>query len=267
VAKAKTEAEYQEWIKEVAAKVPDEQKASFEAIVGSVGMDLFGGHLREKEFHRRLNEVADERRELESQRAAFAQDVNSMDSWFNEEAPKNQRLIAERDRLKTEATLLRERLETLGLEEEPTPRVKSARSDDTSAIEKEIQALKHRITAMDQALPAMLGDYGVALLEAQKEGVNVDPRQMIAISMERSVPLPQAYQMLTYEERSKRQEKAQEEALAKAREDGRREALSQRGSPEFMKPSGPTVTQLLQKPLTSEDRINEAVAMYRETAR
>lgn len=265
MAKAKTEAEYQEWVKETSAKIPDEFRAGFDALTGSsVGMELFGGHLREKEFHRRLNEVHSERQALESQRQAFAQDVAAMDEWFQAESPKNQKLLAEREALRAEAEAMRERLAGLGLEEDTPPRVKSARTTEDGDLRKEIQALRQHISAMDQALPAMLGDYGMILRQAAKEDIEVDPRQVVALSLQRSVPLPQAYDMLTSEERTKRQEKAQEEALSKAREEGRREALSQRGSPERMTPASAAVLDGFRdaKPTNSVDRVRDAVAEF-----
>lgn len=268
MAKAKTEAEYQEWVKEVAAKIPDEHRAGFEALTGTpVGMELFGGHLREKEFHRRLNEVHSERQALEAQRQTFANDVAAMDEWFQEESPKNQRLIAERDRLKAEAAAMKERLSELGLEEE-APRVKSAKSDNDEDLRREIQNLRQHLAAVDQALPAMLGDYGMILRTAQKEGIDVDPRQVVALSMQRSVPLTQAFDMLTAEERQKRAEKEREEALSKAREEGRREALSQRGSPEYMRPASAAVLEGIanSKPTTQMDRVKGAVQEYYEVA-
>lgn len=263
----KTEAEYQEWVKEVSAKVPEEHKANFDALIGTpFGTELFEGSLRTKEFHRRMNEVHDEKTALAAQRQAFAQDVNSMDQWFQEEAPKNQRLLAERDKLRAEATAARERLAELGLEEE-APKVRSARSSDEDGLQKEIQGLKQRLAMMDQALPSMLGDLGLSLRQAQKDGFDVDPRQMIALSMEKSVPLPQAYDMLTYEKRQERDSKEREEAIAKAREEGKREALSQRGSPDYMKPAGPSILDAIAKPMSSVERIDAAVNTYLTTAR
>lgn len=269
MAKAKTEAEYQEWVKEVSAKVPDEFKAGFDALTGSpVGMELFGGHLREKEFHRRLNEVHSERSALESQRQAFSQDVASMDEWFNEESPKNQRLMAERDKLRAEVAATRGRLNELGLEED-TPKVKSAGATTDEAVQREIQALKQRIQMMDQALPAMLADYGTVLRQNIQENSSVDPREVIAFSLKNSVPLPQAWDSLTYDERTKRAEKVQEDALVKAKEEGRREALSQRGSPDYLRPAGPSVIDTIQnsKPTLSQDRVAASVAEYYEIAR
>lgn len=265
MAKAKTEAEYQEWIKEVSAKVPDEHKGAFEAITNSVGMDLFGGHLRQSEFHRRLNELHQEKAELAAQQAEYEARVNSMDAWYQDEAPKNQRLIAERDKLRAEVEASRERLAALGLEEEPT-KVTAARRSDEGGLSQEIQALKAHIVAMDRALPQMLADYGTTLRDGLKNGYEFDPRQLIAVSMERSVPIQQAYEMVTFEERQKRFEKEREEAIEKAREDGRREALSQRGSPEYMKRSGPSILDTISKPQTQRERVEGAVAEYLQTA-
>ncbi len=268
MAKAKTEAEYQEWVKEVAAKVPDEQKAAFDSFMtGSIGMELFGGHLRQSEFHRRLTEVHTEKQALEAQRASFAQDVSSMDEWFQAESPKNQRLVAERDKLRAEAESMRERLVELGLEE-AAPKVKPARVADEPDVRREIQALQQRIAMMDQALPAMLADYGTVMKSALKDDLEFDPKQLIALSMEKSVPLPQAMEMLTAKERGERAQKANEAAIEKAREEGRREALSQRGSPDYMKRSGPTVLDAIKegKPSNSQDRVDASVQMYYDTA-
>lgn len=270
----KSEAEYQEWIKEVESKLSDEKKANFKALVDDpAGKEIFGGHMREKFFYQSLNDVTAQKREVEQERAKVAQDVAALQAWLSEEGPKNERLIAERDSLKRENAAALERLEELGGAEDfsnlSEGKRKRASDGDVEALRKEIQALRFQQAMIDQALPAMLGDYGVVLREAAKENLDVDPRALVAYSTQKSVTLPEALKVLTADQREKREQERFAKEIEKAKEEGRREALSSRGSPEAMRPSGPTVIDNLQKSsdMNGQQRVNSAVQHYLEISR
>jgi len=210
---AKSEAEYQEWVKELRSKLPeDKRRLTFDAILDAPeGKEVFGGHMAEKEFYRRLNKVTDEQRAAEQaalmlagERAQFQQDVAAIDAWYQNEKPKNRRLMAERSALQAEVEHYQERLRDLGLEDEVrrTPSVeanKVLKSD--SELREEIDRLKaevrQQINQMDQATVRVLADYGAVLTKLQKDGFDVDPRKLIEHSTTKRVDLFRAYEDLT----------------------------------------------------------------------
>lgn len=264
MAKKKTEKEYQEWIEDVMGKMPEELQPHLKQIAESpVGMELFGGHLREQEFHRRLSEINEarkavdtERQALETGRTSLANDVARVESWVKTEVPKFNKMRAERDALKAQLA------EFLG--EEPTPGglVKTNNTESNDELMNEVQRLRQQVAYFDATVPAVLADFGTVLYQAQKDGFEIDPRQLIDHSMQKTGSLTRSFEELTADQRKAREEKRYKDEIEKAKEEARREILSQSPTPDRFRLPGPTPAELRPAPKTQDERVGAAVAEW-----
>jgi hypothetical protein len=92
-------------------------------------------------------------------------------------------------------------------------------------------------------------------IDATKNGFEVDPREIMKLSLQHGVAPWKAYEHLTAAERSKRYEKSRDDEKQKWIEEGRREAISSgNGSPDHINPSGPSVVDYLQEDHADTDR-------------
>jgi hypothetical protein len=256
--KQKVEAEYQAWLKEVESKLDDTAKSAWQTLTGSpVAQELFGGHLREADYYRKLNDVTEQKRaaeaeksRLEQEKAALDRDVQSVDEWFKREQPKNQRLVAEREALAARLNAAEERLKQYGLEDElpEAPRVQAngRGRDSEDELRQEIDALRRQVTQYDRALPTILADYGQVMTKIAKEGYDVDPAKIIEYTTTNGVKLTQAYDHLVADQRKAKEATERAEELDKVREEARREALSKLPSPgAAFRPIGPSIQEVV----------------------
>ncbi len=259
----KKDEQYKAWVAEVESNLDEAQKANFRAIVDSpAGEKVFAGHLREADYYRRLNEQNAEQRKLEQERAQLYQ-------WYEAEAPKNQKLIQERENLARELENTRKKALEFGLEDDDLGTPKAVRDAvQREELEKVKEEWAKKYQLFDKALPHLLGNLSDIAYKSMKENMDVSPSQVIKYSMDNNVDPVRAYDALTYEERERRATKAREEELTKAREQGRREALSKFPSPDNIRPNGPSIIDTLRAgataPSTSRDRVSAAVAEFME---
>lgn len=226
---AKDKATYDDWVNEVKSKLPNELKEHFDAIANhTAGQTVFGGYQTEKEFYRRLNDLKDQERALEQKEAEWQ-------TWFQGEAPKNERLIAERDALKVQLDRLKE---AAGLGDEDSPDPKVVMPDK---FREEIDGLKQQLQFLDQALPKLLKDHGEVLDKVIKEKWDVKPGDVIDLALSKRVALTDAFNELTAPQRVEREKAELERIKTEAREEGRREALKKVSTPDNLRPNGPTI--------------------------
>ena len=218
-----------------------EQEALQQWLALPIAREVFRGSIGQKELYRRMNEVAKQRQELEE--------------WYEQEAPKNEALIAERDELRAQ-------LETLGSGGPPPSQASGVQlsAKDLDEIKAKIQ----KVEVLDRLLPAVLGSMGNVYTDMTKNGFDVDPNEVIQVSLQQGVEPWQAYLGLTADERAKRAEKAQEEERKRWFEEGRRAALT--NSPDHLQPSGPSVVDYLQS-LNSSTGAQNAVQPLNQAAR
>lgn len=275
--KASTEAAYKEWVKEVESSFPEGKRALWRDLVaGDEGFKLFEGNLRQKEFDRLQNDlhaaekaVQADRAEIANAMQSFLGDVERVKAWYDEEAPKNKKIAEEYRKLYAEHEANVQKLRELGLEDDfgTTSRkeipIQMPQNDE---LVKEVELLKRRIALQDQAFPKVLADFGAVLTEAQKEGLSFDSQALIKHASENGVDLKQAFKALTGSQREEREKKLHEEALEKAKEEGRREAMSKFHSPERIGPvsASPVDAVLSGKVPSREDRIGNAAKAWME---
>lgn len=244
----KEDAAFKQWVDELAGKVePEEAEAFKKWATTDAARDVFRGTIGQAELYRRMNELAATRQELEQ--------------WYEQEAPKNAQLLAEKEEL------LRQ-LEELGTGAPPP-----AASTPTPLISPaEIESLKQQAAkaeTLDRLLPAVLGDMGFVLKDSIKNNFDIDPREVIKLSLQKGIEPYRAYEDLTAAERVKREEARQEEERKKWFEEGRRSAMT--NSPDHLKPSGPSVVDYLHElnkqqgaAPSRDDRLSAALKEFTE---
>lgn len=257
---AKDNSDYDAYVAEVESTLTtDQEKEAFKVLTsGAVGKTVFGGHLREKEFYRRLNAMHDEKEDLTKREQEWQQ-------WYQDNAPKTERLAAERDALKAQLDKMKE---TIGLDDDGSTRPEVSKVEVDDSVKKEIARLQTQVAFFDKALPQLLKDMGQINNKIVKENWDVDAGAVLDHALSKSVDLHTAFKELTADEADKRAKTREEQLIAKAKEEGRREALKQVPSPDHLRPSGPTIVDSLRgtpKPTSTQDRISGAVSEWVES--
>lgn len=222
---------FQAWVEELAKQVEPDEKDAFEGwIQTKSAKEAYRGYLREQEFHRKYNEVNNQAREVEDLK-------EQLSAWYDEEAPKNAQLLRERDELKAQ-------LAELGLDGPPpatsTPGL-SLTQDELTELKKKAD----KAEALDRLIPAVLGDMSMVIRDSIKNNFDIDPREVIQLSLRQGIEPYRAFEILTADERQRRYEAAQKAEKEKWFEEGRRSALT-KNSPDHLQPSGPSVVDYLQ---------------------
>lgn len=236
----------------------EDKKALAEWLALPIAREVFRGTIGEKELYRRMNQLDQDKKEVEALKAELAQ-------WYEEEAPKNASLIQERDRLKAE-------LEALGSGGPPPAEGSGIKLSAEDLAE--IKAKAQKVETLDKLLPAVLGDLGRVVKDSVKNDFDVDPGEVIKLSLQKGVAPWQAYLDLTSEERQKRSEAAREDERKKWFEEGRRAGMT--NSPDHFQPSGPSVVDLLREmnkgaaaggrdPLSQTDRVSAALQALQDS--
>ena len=252
----KEDAAFQAWTEELAKEVDAEERDAFDAwIMTKSAREAYRGYLREQDYHRRTNVIEEEKQKLAGIR-------EELESWYEEEAPKNEALLKERDELRAQ-------LEAVGSGGPPpakgTPGVNISAQDLD-----EIRQKSQKAEVLDKLLPAVLGDLSAVLKDSLKNDFDVDPREVIKLSLQQGIEPWRAYMNLTADERAERSEKAAEAERKKWFEEGRRAALTN-NSPDHLQPSGPTVIDYLKtlndgksKESSRDDRLAASLREFAE---
>lgn len=240
------------WLQEVVNEFPEEQRDTAKQLLDApVARERFyRGTLRSDEFYRRLNELEAAKQELE----AAKQDIYT---WYEEEAPKQEALLQERD-------LLKAQLAELGAGDAPPQAgLPGFTTEDLAAL----RAKAEKIEALDKVIPAVIADMAAITYDAHKNNFDIDPREVMRVSLQQGVEPWKAYELQTQQQRQKRYEEQFEEEKRKWIEEGRRQAITSRnGSPDHIQPSGPSVVDFLQRKdapeITQSDRVNAAMQAF-----
>lgn len=242
------------WMQEVVAEFPAEQReAAAKVLDAPVSRERFyRGTLRSNEFYRRLNELEAAKQELESAKQEIY-------SWYEEEAPKQEALLEEREMLKAQ-------LAELGAGGAPPQAgLPGFTTEDLAAL----KAKADKIEQLDKIIPSVLADMGAVTYDAIKNGFDIDPREVMRVSLQHGVEPYKAYEHLTTAQRQKRYEEQFEAERKKWVEEGRRQAITAKnGSPDHIQPSGPTVIDHLTRkdPVesTQQSRVSAALQAFLE---
>lgn len=226
---------FEAWKAEVLGKVTPEQQAALSGVLGSpVGEELFGGYLREKDYYTRLNRLNEEKAEK-------AEELNRMHQWYQEARPQFEQMAQKVAIVEQEKAQLAERLKTVGMSTDEASKFANEK------YEKELAQLRQHVIFLDREAPNYANRMAKLAYKAQKEGYDFDPDQIFATAQQTGAPLEAAFDMVTAKTRGEREAKRQQEALEAAREEGRKQALTQFGTPDAPKPRGQYTSPLFQK--------------------
>lgn len=233
----KEDALFTSWGEELASELETDEQDSLKAWLAlPVAKEVFRGTLGQKEIARRMNEIHAEKEKLEEDRAG-------LQAWYDEEAPKNEALISERDALRVQ-------LEAAP-SGNPPPSAKSGFSISAEDLA-ELKAKAKKVDMLDKLIPSVLGDVAQVLKESARDGFDIDPREVIQVSLQKGIEPYRAYLEMTADERESRAVKSKEDELKKAFEAGRQSVQS--NSPDHFQPSGPSVIDFIQE-LNSGKRV------------
>ena len=229
---------YEAWKADIRNMLPEEKRDAFDALadLDVVRDELFRGTIRQKDYYTRLNEFNEEKSQFEAERDKVEAFRDQLYQWYDEEGPKNEALLKERD-------MLRAQLEELGSDNPP--------GAGSPISTEELAALKAKVDKaeqLDRILPSVLSDQLAIAIDSVKNGFNIDPREVMKVSLQHGVSPYKAYEHLTSAERAKRWEKQREEEKQKWIDEGRRQATSSgNGSPDHISQTGPSVVDYLQR--------------------
>lgn len=252
------DAAFKEWAEKLQDEVEADEKEALEKWLAlPVAREVFRGTIGQAELYRRMNEVDAKKKEVEEKEA-------ELNSWYEENAPVVEAVAKERDQLKAQ-------LEALGSGGPPPAEGTGVRmSKDELA---QLQAKVAKVDVLDKLLPSVLTDVARITRDSIKNNFDVDPGEVIQLSLKKGIEPWQAYLGLTAEERSKRAEAAKEEEKKKWFEEGRRSVTT--NSPDHFQPSGPSMVDFLQElnkgaanggkdPMDRTARVNAALQMLQD---
>jgi hypothetical protein len=222
----KEDAAYEEWLDEIKESHPDVADTLDSLAETDAGRELFRGGLREKDYYRRLNEIRDARQEIE-------REGQEQVSWWEQAKPEYERAIQERDEAVAQ-------LEAAGMNREHGGNGSPPPSD------KELEQMKARLAAMDQAYPQVMLGMFEAQQAALREGLEYKPDEVLQEAFKKKISPLQAFNEIVAPQRQEKAKGMLESELNKAREEGRKEALSKLSGPDrVLKRQGPTIVDAL----------------------
>lgn len=243
------------WLDEVVGEYPAEQRDAVKAVLETpVGRERFyRGTLRTDEFYRRLNELEAAKQELDEAKEQIY-------NWYEEESPKQDALIQERD-------MLRKQLAESGAAGAPPTQagVPGFSTEDLA----DLKAKADKIDQLDKIIPSVIADMAAISFDAQKNGFEVDPREVMRVALQHGVEPYKAYEALTQPQRQKAYEAQFEAERNKWIEEGRRQAITARnGSPDSIPSQGPNVLDFLKDQKrpesTQQSRVSAALQAFME---
>lgn len=223
--------DYASWVEDVGKTLPAEKQEAWKALADlDVTRERFyRGSLRSEDYYTRLNELKAEKDKTEKLKTELY-------AWYEEQAPKNEALLAERD-------LLRAQLEEAGTDDPPN-KVSGVSAEQFA----ELKAKADKVEQLDRIMPNVLADMAAVVRDSIKNDYDIDPREVVRVSLQQGVPPWKAYELMTAEQRAKKYEEAHEAERKKWIDEGKRQAISaSTGSPDHIRPSGPSVVDFLQR--------------------
>lgn len=233
------------------------------------GREIYRGGLRTADYYRKLNEFRDQKDEFERQKQSFEADVTKQYGWWNEAKPAYERAVAEKAALEQKLAAYASQLKEYGVEtKDVIPQTPPQGSDNIT--QRELAELRARVQAMDVNFPGVM----VGLLKAQQtaimEGLPFDPVELFKkAAIDHKDPLV-AFNEIVQPMREEKAKQLLKQELDKAKEEGRREALSKLSGPDkLVRPSAPSVVDALRSaeplPLTNRaERLDAAVKDFME---
>lgn len=273
---AKGKSQFEKWAEEFKSKLPENIRNSWTAVVDNdyEGKDeLINSFLMQGDYTRKTQELADARKDLEgrleAERKAAAAEAKAQrdaeyQSWYNDANGKYTTMQAKLEGMEKALQAAGYRAGDAEVKPETPPQ--------NDSLLKEMEALKQRIAAVDRGTYNSVISLSTLAHRAAKENLPFAPDEIVKIATTKNVPITQAFDEFVKPEVEKRQKEALEKQLEEAREAGRREALSNRSTPDAM--GTPSATSAVLDKLFNDgqkaqkvrdsDLLNEAIKGFYE---
>lgn len=238
----KEDAAYQEWLAEIKAKHPDVSE-QIDALAGTdAGKEIYRGGLREADYYRRLNELRDEKDTFSKEREEIESEGRRQVTWWQQAKPEFDAALQREEEAKRKLEAYEKQMKENGIDPIRAATPPAAPTVNT----KELDELKTRVQMMDAAFPNLTLGLFKAQSKAMKEGLSFDPEKVLEkVYKERMTP-EAAFDVLSAEERANKAKVLLQQELDKAKEEGRREALSKLSGPDrAVRPAGPSIVDAL----------------------
>lgn len=269
------DAAYEDWLNDVKNQYKDVAPILDQLASTDAGRELFRGGLRTSDYYRRLNEFRDQKeaaeKELQEKQQAFQADVTKQYGWWQEAQPAYERAIAEKQELAQKLAAYETQLKEYGVETKDIvpPQQHSVAAD--SITQRELAELRNRVQAMDVNFPTVMMGFLKAQQTAISEGLPFDPNEVFKRVYQQKVDPMTAFNEMSQPFRAEKAKQMLTQELDKAREEGRREALSKLSGPDrAIRPSSPSVVDALRSTdtggaLTNKgERVDAAVRDFLE---
>ena len=229
----KEDAAYAEWMDEIKSKHPDVADTLEALAETDAGREIFRGGLREADYYRKLNDIRDARAELD-------EEANKQETWWEQAKPEYARALAERD----EAV---QKLEAAAMTREPGGGGgNGAPAPANPSNPKELEELRQRIGAMDQAYPQVMLGMFEAQQAALREGLEYKPDEVLRMAFDKRMKPLDAFNEIVADQRTAKAKGMLESELNKAREEGYKQALSKLSGPDqILKRQGTSIVEAL----------------------
>lgn len=244
----KEEQAFQKWAKEFAAKLPENLRNSWTAVVENEyegKEELLNGFLMQRDYTQKSQELAESRRQVEAElqaerakREAYEQQVNAWYQGVNQEYVTAQ----------TELRELKDKLAHSGGSPFTRPTVEQTDLlKKIDMLEKQNSQLVDHVRKVDTGTFNAVAGLSQLAYKAIKEGYSYDPAEILKISQSKGVPLSTAFDEFTAAERAEKEKKAREAEREQMREELKREILSNRPTPDAMGPDNPVLGALFNR--------------------
>lgn len=256
---------YQEWLSDFVEGLPEGQRDTVrEALKQEKAKDAF---LRQADYTRKTQELKKAREDADKV-LHKANKVDAYDKWYEEQAkPAVARAVEEAQRLRAQ-------LVDAGLAD-ATPGTATS-PVVPQAVQQKLQDLERRVNLVDSGAFNTITALTQLAYKAAKENFEFDPQAVLTHAHNNQINPLTAYEQLTEPQRKEREQKALDEKLKKAREEGAREALSKVHTPGFMHERGESAATIdalfaqkegVKSPVAAENtRVEAALAAFHEAA-
>lgn len=257
MAKKTSDTEYQAYVAELLAEVPETSRAAVEEALRADGVatKLRGGYLRQSEFSRGMDELANERRAFEREVAQARENIAGWEKWY---ADTSQGLADTSAKLQAYES-------TFG-PLDGTPRPTGLSREEVQRLTEE-QLARRSTDFFNQTMAAADVLTDLKFEHRDRFGKPLNTTELLKFCNERGLPLQAGYKEFVADDLTQLRDKEIQEQIRKARDEGAREALSRHNLPVTSVAREPHPIDLMREttkngPASSFDRISAAAADF-----
>ena len=259
-------ATFDAWVEDAQKRfTTEDQKKAFNMLLAdeAVKESIFGGYLREQDYHKKINEFNASKQELAEEAQKLAANQKEWREW-REQA---QEQLDEALREKAE---LERRMQYGDVEEDDTnptaSKVTPQMRAEMEELRKEVELANKRTELLDSGSTRLIVDMAQIMRESFKSGIDVDPAAIVQYQIDNKCDPRTAFDALTRDERMANWQKEQEKRLQEARDEGYKKAKQESGhAPDYIPRGGPSTVEFFTTPANLGDansRLKAATDMF-----